>query len=375
MKITFLLPVDSLSGGNRVVAIHAQWLKKFGHEVLLISQAPKRPSIRAQLRAWLKGQKTHGHGGVSASHFNGIGVPHQIIDFNPPLPATAVPQSDVVVATWWETAEWLAALPDDRGAKAYFVQSHEVFDYLPRARCEATYRAPFHKITVARWLRELMAERYGDSTCDLVPNAVDLTQFHAPRRSLQTRPTVGLLYHEAPMKGLDLGLAVVSRLYEQVPGLRVVAFGSTPPSGCFKLDPRMELEVAPAQSSLRHLYARCDVWLSTSRLEGFNLMAMEAMACRTPVVSTRTGWPAEAIRDGQNGFLVEIDDAQAAARAVRRVLTQAPGDWQVMSDHAWATVSSASWEVSARLFEDALRRACARASEGEIAGRPMCWVA
>jgi len=31
---------------------------------------------------------------------------------------------------------------------------------------------------------------------------------------------------------------------------------------------------------------------------------MEAMACRTPVVSTNTGWPSEAIKSGWNGILV-----------------------------------------------------------------------
>jgi glycosyltransferase involved in cell wall biosynthesis len=32
---------------------------------------------------------------------------------------------------------------------------------------------------------------------------------------------------------------------------------------------------------------------------------MEAMACRTPVVATRTGWPAEAIVAGFNGACVD----------------------------------------------------------------------
>jgi L-malate glycosyltransferase len=44
------------------------------------------------------------------------------------------------------------------------------------------------------------------------------------------------------------------------------------------------------------------------------------MACRLPCVATRTGGNAEAIADGQNGYLVAVEDAEAAAHRVRLIL-------------------------------------------------------
>ena len=116
----------------------------------------------------------------------------------------------------------------------------------------------------------------------------------------------------------------------------------------------VEFHRAPSQSKLRDLYARCDVWLTASRSEGFNLPAMEAMACRTPVVSTRTGWPEESIVDGVNGWCVDIDDVHGLVQGIQRVLSLSDDDWRAISKGALRTVEHSSWEASARLFEHAL---------------------
>ena len=38
-----------------------------------------------------------------------------------------VPDGDLIIATWWETAEWVNALSPNKGAKVYFIQHHEIF--------------------------------------------------------------------------------------------------------------------------------------------------------------------------------------------------------------------------------------------------------
>ena len=105
---------------------------------------------------------------------------------------------------------------------------------------------------------------------------------------------------------------------------------------------------------LRDLYASCDLWLTASRSEGFNLTAMEAMACRTPVVATRTGWPEDAIVNRSNGICVDIDDLQALIEATHWVLGLDDPRWRDLSRAAFETVKDASWERSAKEFEQAL---------------------
>ena len=133
---------------------------------------------------------------------------------------------------------------------------------------------------------------------------------------------------------------------------------SDPPSTGFRLDDFVEFHLEPPQDRLRDLYRQCDVWLAASRSEGFNLTAMEAMSCRVPVVSTRTGWPEEAIVAGRNGVLVDVDDIDGIVDGAVWVLGLDDKAWRAISEYAYQTVADSSWENSARLFEQALMKAC-----------------
>lgn len=364
------MPDASMGGGTKVVVEHARQLERMGHNVLLVSTPGKAISLQQKLRAWSKGNgwpvdRTH-----QPSHVDGSGLDHKILDRSRPVTDEDVPDADVVVATWWETAEWVNALSPKKGAKVYFVQHHEVFPFLPVARCRATYQLPLHKIVVSQWLKRIMESEYSDPVVDLVPNSVDTSQFFAPVRRKQTAPTVGFLYATASFKGLDISLAALRAVRKRLPRLRMVSFGSERPYGQLPLLDGTDFFLSPPQDEIRHVYDQCDVWVTASRSEGFNLPAMEAMACRTPVVSTRTGWPEEAIKSGWNGILVDVEDVNAVAQGIEWVLTQNDDQWKILSSNALATVASSSWRTSAELFEGALLHACQRAERGEIAGRP-----
>ena len=91
--------------------------------------------------------------------------------------------------------------------------------------------------------------------------------------------------------------------------------------------------------------------MAASRSEGFNLTAMEAMACRTPVVSTSVGWPEEVLLNGINGALVDVEDATGLAGAAHNILRLPDQEWCRMSDEAYETVRDCSWDRSVGLFE------------------------
>jgi glycosyltransferase involved in cell wall biosynthesis len=355
MRITFILPTVSMGGGTRVVAIYAQELMRRGHEVRVVSLPPPVRPLEQKLVSWLRGAGWTPRG--SHSHFDGLKLDHRVLDVWRPIVDADVPHGDIVVATWWETAEWVYRLSPEKGVKVYFVQHHEVFPYLP-ARSRETYRLAMHKVVVAQWLKQVMIREYDDYTVDVVPNSVDHSQFFAPIRSKQDRPTVGLLYATAPFKGVESSLAALRILSRSFPTLRIVSFGSERVSAELPLPNDTEFLFVPPQSEIRNLYASCDVWLTCSRSEGFNLPAMEAMSCRTPVVSTSTGWPAEAVKSEWNGMLLDVDaSASEISEAVEWVLLRREQEWMRLSANAFQTVADSSWEASAALFEEALMNA------------------
>jgi glycosyltransferase involved in cell wall biosynthesis len=194
----------------------------------------------------------------------------------------------------------------------------------------------------------------------LVPNTIDRLQFDAPPRSKSARPTLGLTYSSTSIKGFDVAAQVVERVRAAIPELRVVCFSSEAPNPELPLPPRVEHTLRPAQDHIRELYAACDVWLSASRAEGFGLPALEAMACRTPLVSTRYGGPADFVRHGENGFLVEVDDVAGLTDRCLEVLRWSPERWRSMSDAAYATAHAYTWDDAAVKMEAVFERAASR---------------
>ena len=368
MKITFVLPPDTLSGGIKVALIYARALSRKGHDVRIVSPPPPRLSGVQRLRHLVRGKGWPLDPPSVGLPLEGTGISHHVLDRYRPVVDNDVSEADVVVATWFETAHWVNALAASKGAKVHLIQHHEIFDYLPADLCRATYRLPFHKIVIARWLKDTMAAEYGDRTVDLVPNSVDRAQFFAAPRGKQKHPTIGLLYSSVPFKGVDVALEAARLVAARVPGLRIVSFGSEQPTARLQLPAGSDFHYRPPQDRIREIYAGCDVWLTASRSEGFNLPALEAMACRTPVVSTRTGWPEEAIIPRENGVLVDLDDRHALAEALEWTLTRDEKGWRELSENAFSTSSRGSWDESADLFEQALDHACRRAARGEIAG-------
>jgi glycosyltransferase involved in cell wall biosynthesis len=351
MKITFVLPYAGLAGGIRVVAIYADRLQQRGHEVFVVSQPLPPPGLKQRLRQWLRGKTSTGQ--PSPSHFDGLAVPHKVLETCRPVDDGDVPDGDVVIATWWGTAEWVAALSPRKGAKVYFVQHHEIHPYFPVDRVRATYRLPLHKIVIAEWLKTVMAEEYGDSQVSIVPNSVDLDLFTAPPRSRQTLPTVGFMYSTKGWKGTDLAIQAWQLAQQTLPHLQGMAFGSEPVSTHLPLPAGISYRLKAPQNTLKEIYAGCDAWLFTSRVEGFGLPLLEAMACRTPVIATPAGAAPELLRQG-GGTIVPAEDPESIAAAIVALCTQPLEQWQALSEAAYQTACRYTWDDATTLLETAL---------------------
>jgi glycosyltransferase involved in cell wall biosynthesis len=369
MRITMFVGRPDLGGGARVIAIHAQKLQERGHEVTVISRPPRKPTLREMLRWKVLGKPLPAPALHSPSYFDKDRFPRdfafRLLDSYRPAAAADVPDADVVVATWWETAYWVNAFPAAKGAKAYFVQHYETFGGDP-TNVDATYRLPLHKICVAQWLVDLARDKFNDSTAELVPNAVDLNQFRAPPRGKQAVPTVGLMYSTVNFKGCDVSLKAYEIARRQVPELKLVAFGATDPDPSLPLPEGTEYRFQPPQEQIRDYYAKCDAWLFGSRSEGFGLPLLEAMACRTPVIATPAGAAPELTAAG-GGVLVPMDDPAAMAAEIVRVTRSADADWRRASDAAYAVATRYTWDDAVVRFEAALEHARERAGRARAA--------
>lgn len=350
MRINFIAPYAPLAGGIRVVLIYANEFRRMGHTVRVITPPARTPRRRDYLSMtfWRKllTQRAQPY-----DPFEFLGPDHIVADYRDPGFASHVPDADCVVATWWETAFAVQALPPEKGAKVYFVQGHEVHEHLPAHISAGSYYLPMKKITIAGWLRDTLQDVYGAADVPVVHNSVDHEQFHAPPRPRRPVPTIGFMYADVSFKGADLAMRAIEEARHKITDLEIVAFGKEAAHGGKELPEGTRYFRQPPQEHLRDIYAMCDGWLMPSHSEGFALPVLEAMACRTPVISTRTGIAPDIIEDGRNGYLVDPGDVEGMADRIVQFLSQDQATWSKMSEAAHTTATRRKWQDAAREFE------------------------
>ena len=111
------------------------------------------------------------------------------------------------------------------------------------------------------------------------------------------------------------------------------------------------------RSDASRLYAAADVCLFPSRYEPLGNVVIQAWAHGLPVVAAASQGPAALIREGEDGLLVPVDDAESLAAAARRLIVDpalrgalaAAGRARVAAEFSEAVVTAEWRALFARL--------------------------
>lgn len=164
--------------------------------------------------------------------------------------------------------------------------------------------------------------------------ATSASKFHQNAgRDAPDQVCVALIGRINRLKGQPLLVDAATRLWhEDVRHVRYVLIGS-PPVGqehyLEQLQSKIEASPARAMFELREfteniwpVWQGCDIAVVPStEPESFGLVAIEAMAASKPVVAAAHGGLLEIVEDGKTGFLVEPNNAQALAEALKRLIS------------------------------------------------------
>lgn len=176
------------------------------------------------------------------------------------------------------------------------------------------------------WMQAAIARYTGANTL-LVPNTYDDKLFiPAPVAKQYDLLFVG---HLTEQKGVPDLLRMLQLLEVEGERLRVAFVGAGPlmtalESAAAGLGSEITLLGEVPQERVAELMQQSRVLVLPSYAESFGVVALEAIACGTPVVAYQVGGLTDLVREGETGVLVPPGDVAGLAVAVRRVWGAAP---------------------------------------------------
>jgi GalNAc-alpha-(1->4)-GalNAc-alpha-(1->3)-diNAcBac-PP-undecaprenol alpha-1,4-N-acetyl-D-galactosaminyltransferase len=330
MKVTLVIYAMGLGGAQRVMSILANYWATHGWEVTLITLSDRsRPSfydLEPQVKlvqigiigdspnfltilqtGWqrikiLRAAIVESQPDVAISFLNTVNVLTLIATWNLNIPVIVSEHSYPAfpdVHRWWQALMKVTY----RHADLVTLLTESALTFYPRDR---GYRSI------------------------VMPNPVMTPAVEISTERLLPSPTLMAIGRLHPVKGFDLSIEAFAKIQHKYPDWHLTILGEGPMRGELEaLSNRLQSSVGGAsppknrvhflgqvQNVNAHL-RQADIFVLSSRFEGFPMALCEAMACGLPVVATDClSGPREIITNGVDGILVAMEDVDALAHGM-----------------------------------------------------------
>lgn len=249
-----------------------------------------------------------------------------------------------------ESASWIGILAKRwLGCKVInYIHGEEITTDVPyrffRKRRQRYLHAADAIVAVSDFTRQALINQMGiePKKIELIKNGVNLNEFYIKekrqdlieRYQAQGKKIILSVGRLVPRKGFDHTIRALPEILKHCPDTIYLLIGSG--------EYRNELErIAKecnvennvifagrvSEDELTDHYNLCDIFVMPNRelddhdTEGFGLVFLEANACGKAVVGGRAGGVVEAVRDGENGILVDGWNLNEIAQAITKLLT------------------------------------------------------
>jgi D-inositol-3-phosphate glycosyltransferase len=262
------------------------------------------------------------------------------------------------------------------------VTAHSLFgehdDATIRLMMAPNLRAADRVIAVSQHIADQAAELgVSPSRVSVIRSGVDTARFRPSdaRHRVAARELLGLPVRASlvlfvgnlePRKQVDVLLGAIRRVRHSVPDTFLVVVGTGESAGADDQSARLvhlrdDLGLTESvrfagrldEARLLNAYAAADVFALPSSSEAQGIVALEAMACGLPVVSSAVGGLRGTIDDQKTGLLVEPGDVDALAARLVELLSD-PARRLTMGDAArravesrftWSSAVAATYQV------------------------------
>ncbi len=234
-----------------------------------------------------------------------------------------------------------------------------------------------HKMVVSKYWQSYLKKNFGIDAY-LTYNGVETDVFNTKvdgssirdKHDLKDHPMILFVGGLEPRKGLEYLLIAMGLVQRRLPKVRLIVVGKKAFSSYrgertffnvlikrLGIEDCVEFISGIDDEELPKYYAACDVYVLPSRMEGWGLSLMEAMATGKPVISTSVGGVPELVEDEINGFLCPPGDASLLAKKILYLLGNKKKA-EEMGMMGLKKVSNFTWKKTANkvknIYEDIL---------------------
>lgn len=311
IKINFILPFKPRrpAGGFRVMYEYANRLAQKGYSVH-VTFPIKTPHMKYRLPYIVRYilSKIEGFNSNNWFQFD----PKVTMSYVPSVKDKYIPDSDIVIATWWSTVLEMGSLSHRKGKKINLIQGFENWEGHEDLLYTSYNLKDTTNIVVASYLKTIV-RKHTNNRIELIENGID-NQIFRIKNPIENRKasSVAMMYSAQEIKGSKYGLEALCIVKEKYPELEVQMFGiSQPPS---ELPTWIKYHRDP--NSLQDIYNDCAIFISNSFTEGFGLVSVEAMFCGCALICTDIDGHKEYAIEGETALLVKAGNSKEIAEKI-----------------------------------------------------------
>jgi D-inositol-3-phosphate glycosyltransferase len=306
---------------------------------------------------------------------------------------------DVIHSHYWMSGIAAAALSDAWGGTPIIHMFHTLGEMKNRiartdAEREGEYRIEGEKEVlrranriVAATIAEVTQLRFlykaNASKIVVIPPGVDVSHFY-PIPSDEAKMYVGLKPEDRmvlfvgriePLKGVDTLIRAMSCLQlKEKQRVHLAIIGGDPAASPQEMSAEMarlqklcdDLAVGQTvvflgkrdQDKLPYYYSAAELLVMPSHYESFGMVALEAMACGTPVIASEVGGLAYLVKDGETGFTIPDQDPDMLCEKISLLLNDrdlrlkmSAQAAEYAQDYAWDKIANQIMDVYKELVK------------------------
>lgn len=315
-KINFILPFKPRrpAGGFKVMYEYANRLARIGYDVHLYFPI-ETPFMNYRLPYICRYILTIIEGFRRDKWFD---FDQRItMSYIPSVKDKYIADADIVIATWWATAQEMGKLSKEKGKKINLIQGFENWEGNEDLLFKSYDMKGVTNVVVASYLADIV-NQYTTKRSHIIHNAVDSEVFTIKNTIESRNPcSIAMIYSIQEIKGSKYGIEALKLVKEQIPKLEVELFGICPEPE--NLPEWMKFHRNP--SDLADLYNRNSIFITNSFTEGFSLVILEALLSGCAVVCTDIeGHQHYRSKDGDAALFVEAGNSRAMADQIIKLI-------------------------------------------------------